>query len=424
LDEKQTTPETPAAPASETRLPSDNTRPGDPRQVGFQVDPSEAHVERAALAAREVAELVSMSVPASARPLRVCFCLVLLPPRLPFNLFGFNVVGVEEDGSFRDEREDGGEIVYAAIVNQPVDLQRETMIAFLNDLVGRQEPLADIFAERRSIAELPEMTAAADAASAQASSDALRFSLAHAADALKSRASGLGYRLEVRFRMDPLPERGDVIRRMPLLRELYDRQEDVHAAVDSTIAMLGGQPLALRGGPEAIRQWTQGHAALLGTRQFMNQTLRDADVTGNGYLQSSFSGLDPTMRCLRPEDVEVIGEEEFRIDGEGLISGSVLHLRGLEQFTSPYGISPWEPLLYVLQRRRIADGAGEQMRAILAAPDASERVRERAQQSLRALAAIEADTEERLEKLLWYPRRSLGSIREDLYFSGQESFAR
>ena len=423
MTEDATSPTGPVSEDPRRRLPSENSRPGDPRQIGFQAVPTDAHVERAATAADEVADLVSMAAPSSARPLQVCFCLVALPPALPFNLFGFNVIAVSEEGEFIDDIGEDSEIVYATIVNQPVDLQRETMIAFLNDLVGRQEPLADILAERRGIGELPQMTAAADAASAQASSDTLRFSLAHAADALKTRAAGLGYRLEVRFRIDPLPEREEVNRRAPLLRELYDTEDDVRAAVDSTVAMLGGQPLTLRGGPEEIRRWTQSHTALLGTRQFMNQALRDADVTGNGYLQIAFSGLDPTMRCLRPEDVEIRGTADFCLTGEGRPSGKVLHLRGLEQFDSPYGISPWEPLLYVLQRRRITESAAEHMRQIIGASQAAEQVRKRAEQSLRAIAAMEKDTEERLDKLLWFPRRRLREAREDIYFDGQERFA-
>ncbi len=88
------------------RLPSENSRPGDPRQVGFQAVPTDAHIERAATAAGEVADLVSMAAPSSARPLRVCFCLVALPPALPFNLFGFNVIGVSEEGEFIDDIEE------------------------------------------------------------------------------------------------------------------------------------------------------------------------------------------------------------------------------------------------------------------------------------------------------------------------------
>jgi hypothetical protein len=186
--------------------------------------------------------------------------------------------------------------------------------------------------------------------------------------------------------------------------------------------MLGGQPMGLRGGPEEIRRWTQSHTALLGTRQFMNQAFRDADVTGNGYLEFGFAGLDPVLRCLRPEDVHISGETTFRLADEERDLGKVIHLRGLEQFDSPYGISPWEPLLYVLQRRRITEGAAEHMREAIRAPNLSERDRERAEQSLRAVAGIEKDTKERLDKLLWFPRRRLREVREDIYFEGQERF--
>jgi hypothetical protein len=56
------------ADPARTRLPSERSRPGDPRQIGFQADPPEEHVERAAAAVRSVAELVSMPRPGTARP--------------------------------------------------------------------------------------------------------------------------------------------------------------------------------------------------------------------------------------------------------------------------------------------------------------------------------------------------------------------
>jgi hypothetical protein len=404
------------------RLPSERQNPGDPRRIGFQADPSERHVDHAAEAMCDLVDRVSMSGPPSAQVLRVCLCLVRLPPRLPFNLFGFNIVGIGADGEFEEDLTSDGEIVYALVVNQPVDLQREIVLTFLNDLVGRQIPLAEIAAGRRSIGDLPEMTAAADASSAEATSDALRFSLRHATEALKTRAAGLDYRLEVRFRRDPLPSREQVVRRAHLLRCLYDTELDIRAAVDSTVAMVGGKPMALRGAPEETRVTIQGKTALLGVRQFFNQALRDADVTGNGFVQFGAGGLEGDLRCLRPEDVVVLTDGALRsAKGEEKLD-RVLHLRGLEQFDSPYGISPWEPLLYVLQRRSVLEGATELMKTVIESPGATESDRDRAARSLSAAEAIDADTKSRLDQLLWFPRRRLNEVRKDLYFNGQELF--
>jgi hypothetical protein len=410
------------APVAGVRLPSERERPADPRRVGFQDDPSSEHLEQSQSALRTVGDLVSMSQPASARALRVCFCHVRLPPRLPFNLFGFNILRVTEQGDLAEDPHGDDEILYALIVNQPVELQREVAVAFLNDLVGRQAMLADVMAERRSLGELPDLTVSADAASAEMSSDGLRFSLRHAAEALKTRAAGAGYRLEIRYQMDPLPQRDDVVRRIKLLRELYNVQSDVRQAVDGTVSVIGGRPAMLRGGSEEIRAWVQRHTALLGVRQFTNQATRDSDVSGNGYLDFGFLGLDPTIRCLRPEEVEIAGHERFRLhsDTGSHELGRVAHLRGLEQFGSPYGISPWEPLLYTLQRKTMIDGVAALAQATLSAGQVSEARREEVEALVRVAEAVDRETKQRLDALLWFPRRRLAEVEGDLYFSGQE----
>ncbi|HEY2768799.1 MAG TPA: hypothetical protein VGI76_11110 [Solirubrobacteraceae bacterium] len=205
----------------ELRLPSERQRPGDPRVVGFQPEPSQEHVEQSAAAAIELGNLVTMAQPVSARPLRVRFCHVRLPPRLPFNLYGFNIVNISDNGELIDSLGADEEILYALIVNQPVELQREASIVFLNDLIGRQGPIADVVADRRSLGDLPDLAAAADASSGEISMDTLRFSLEHAADVLKTRAAAAGYRLEIEYRLDPLPRREEVARRVSQLRHLY-----------------------------------------------------------------------------------------------------------------------------------------------------------------------------------------------------------
>ncbi len=363
-----------------------------------------------------------MSQPDAARLLRVCLCHVRLPPRLPFNLFGFNILAITEEGDLAEDPRGDEEILYALIVNQPVELQRELVITFLNDLVGRQALLADVMAERRSFGDLPDLTLTADAASSEMSSETLRFSLKHAADALKTRAAASGYRLEIRYRTDPLPQRDDVTRRMKLLRELYNTQPDVRQAVDGTVSLMGGKPPMLRGGSEEMRAWVQQHTTLLGVRQFTNQASRDADVCGNGYLDFGFLGLDPTIRCLRPEDVEIAGPEQFVLHGDAAPRelGHVAHIRGLEQFGSPYGVSPWEPLLYTLQRKRMIDGVAALARSALGAGRVPESTRKEVESLVGVAEAIDRDTKQRLDQLLWFPRKRLAEVEGDLYFSGQE----
>jgi hypothetical protein len=412
-----------AAPLTTARgLPSERARPGDPRPVGFQAEPTAEHVARSSAAIQAIAAQATMAAPTDARSLRVCFCHTRLAPRLPFNLYGFHLVGIDDGGNVRDSFADDYEIRYALIVNQPVSLQSEVAIRFLFDLVGRQGPLADVAAGRRTLADLPSLVATADAAAAQTAWDSLRLSLTHAMTTLQARARAAGYRLELRYEPDPLPTRASVAERVPALRMLYNNQADVRDAVDRTVTAVAIQRGEVRGGPEAVRALLQQQTALLGVRQFINQTIRDADVCGNGFLEFGFIGLDPRLRCLRPEDVEVLGGDNFNLDtasGPVNLSNHVLHMRGLQQLEAPYGISPWEPLLYVVQRAEISRNVRR-----FASQARRHGVTERQEMELasleRVVAASEQQVQQSLDTLLWYPRQGLPDIAEGLYFSGQE----
>ena len=403
-------------------LPSEQGRPGDPRAVGFQDEPSQAHVESSATAIRAIATAITRPSRREATPLRVCFCHVRLAPRLPFNLFGFNIVAVDDEGGVRDALAPGEEVRYALVVNQPVAIQSEAALRFLFDLVERQGPLADVAAHRADFGDLPGLVASADMAAAETAWDALRLSSARAAEALTARAAAAGYALEVRYEVDPLPSRESVLQRIPALRKLYNNQEEVRDAVDRTVTMVQGRGGEIRGGTEQMRGLLQQHTTLLGVRQFFNQAIRDADVCGNGYVEFDFVGLDPLLRCLRPENVKVLGKEQFALTEGGrrrVLEQHVVHMQGLEQLESPYGISPWEPLLHLVQRDAILSNvrafAQEAQRGRL-----SDNQQEQLSSLLRVVERAADDMKRTLETFLWFPRRGLPAPLADLYFNGQE----
>ncbi|HEY2768798.1 MAG TPA: hypothetical protein VGI76_11105 [Solirubrobacteraceae bacterium] len=150
--------------------------------------------------------------------------------------------------------------------------------------------------------------------------------------------------------------------------------------------------------------------------------MRDADVCGNGYVDFGFLGLDPTLRCLKPEDVEILPGERYRLLSEQASRplDRVMHHCGLEQFDSPYGISPWEVLLYVNQRQSILDGIGKLARTTLTRGPLPVEQQQRLEDVIRVAEAIERDTRDRLDRLLWFPRTRLRPVRGDLYFAGHE----
>jgi hypothetical protein len=138
----------------------------------------------------------------------------------------------------------------------------------------------------------------------------------------------------------------------------------------------------------------------------------------------SMAGLDAHYRCLRPEQVELLGDGGF-LDLSGstpreLAADGLLHLRGLEQIGSGYGISILEPLLYVSARRRMV--AKTQTVARSMPPGAPEAVRSQTEQLLAVAASIDQETDGQLDRLLEFFPRGLDAPSEDLYFPGQERF--
>jgi hypothetical protein len=98
----------------------------------------------------------------------------------------------------------------------------------------------------------------------------------------------------------------------------------------------------------------------------------------------------------------------------------VLHVPGIEQFRSPYGISILEPVMAELRTRKVFEEASAFAERVIEdhGQDSAyaERVRTTIALSQRGIAA----SDERLGKLLWYPRDWVPNAREGLYFPGQE----
>jgi hypothetical protein len=404
-------------------LPSESRRPGDPRPAGFQDAPDRNHLDSASEALTALVDAASMSATAG-RPLKVCFCNVRYAPGLPFNLYGFALQGVDEQtGALRDPIPEERELKYALVVNHPVELQRETALAFLFDLVQRQAPYQQVVSGARQIDELPQLTTEADATSAETSTDLMRFGWSTGAEALKRRAADFGYYLELRYQRDPFPTREETTQRIPALRRLYDENDVVRSAVDKTVSLVTGHGPELRAsGQETIRLFAQQSTVLSGLREFMNHTARDAHVCGNGYAQMGVFGGLPFVRCLPPERVEILGDKKVALhqgDGDTAIVTRVLHMRGLEQLDSPYGISDWEPLLQQLEvaanTRKFVDTWKNR--------DLPPAQREELRRSERMAEYMERHTKERVDRLTEYPRLHLPEPVASLYFRGQERYA-
>jgi hypothetical protein len=354
--------------------------------------------------------------------LRVCLCSVRFVPGSPFVLFGFHVLAVDDDGKFVDLKATGGEIRFALVVNHPAEVQVESALAFLFQLLERDRTVKAAQAAG-DLSELDTQAQDSDAQADRSFADAIRFGWREAAAAAARRADELGMRLRVRYQRDPFDSREELARRMPALRQVYNEIDSARRAIDNTVSMIGGGQAHIRlsGAPSAARDAAQSALAVLGLRQFQNQVTRDAEVCGNGYMVIA-EGDEPRPRTIRPESVEIddsgtyfeiSGDERRRLD-------HVLHLRGVDQIDSPYGISTLEMVLFALEQVRTFRDVKVDAQRIIDSDSAAPRYREWALGTIALADRSLASLEERLTELLGFPRDHLPPAKPELYFRGQE----
>ncbi|MGA9286408.1 MAG: hypothetical protein WBV85_13310 [Solirubrobacteraceae bacterium] len=406
-------------------LPSVRFQADDPRPVGFVESADGAHIAAVESALREVAATVEEVTDDTEPQLSVRFASVRYMPTLPFLLYSFHILSIGADGQFEDEIEQGGEISYAIVANHALEVQREAAVLFLYDLVTRQVALRSYGEDDSAdIADIDQVAAVADRKAKQEFRDAIRAGWASATRSIARDALAAGLPLRVRYETDVLPSRNDIVRRIPTLREAYNTIPIAREAVDKTVSLIGGKDprITARGLTQADEAKIQRQVSAMNLRLWISQTTRDAQVCGNGYVVTR-EHPDPGLYNLRPEEVEIAGRDTFYLLRNGArepIEGHVLHIPGIEQFESPYGISILEPVLAELRTRRIFEDATRFAEKVIAEYGADSphglRVKHTVPLSERALIASDA----RLQQLLRYPRDWVKDARDGLYFPGQE----
>jgi len=383
--------------------------------------PDDRRIESASRALENLAETADGLGAKGGKLLSVTLTLVRLAPGLPVNLFGFHLANVGDDGTVTLEVDEQQDVLYAFVANQPVAVISETAARALLNLVSRQGAVRQVMEDKQALDELPASVAASDAGNADLAWDTPP-EASTTLSVLAERAVEQDLKLRVAFRADPFPDASSLNRRLSALRHLYNTEDRVRDAVDRTVSTMGSRSPSLRGGREDMRLLLRRQGTLQGLRQFTNQTVRDALVCGNGYLQLGVRGLDHWMRCLRPEMArvdtdghitEMTREETIRFDKD-----EVVHLRGVEQVTSPYGISILEPLLDIPARREIAAQTLALQSAI--PHGATVETQMRAEALAQVAKQMEKEIEARLEQLLAFFPAALDVASGDLYFPGQE----
>jgi hypothetical protein len=406
-------------------LPSVEFEPDNPRPLGFVSDVTSSHLHAVGEALAGVGEVVAEVTGEHEPTLRVRFSSVRYMPTMPFVLYSFHIARVDDAGQFSDEATDGQEITYALVANHAVEVQRESALLFLYDLVFRQEAMRQMMQQTDAPKiQIDALVAGAVRQARNEFRDRIHGGWLQGARSIAQRAVAADLPLAVRYEVDVLPTRQDVVGRMPHLRAAYNDIAIARDAIDKQVSMIGGRDprISAPGLTQGDEDKVQRHIASLGLRQWISQTTRDALVCGNGYMVTA-AEAEPTLYALRPETVEILGPDKFAVLRDGTrqsVTDHVLAVRGIEQFKSPYGISLLEPVLGQYRIRRIFTEATALAQRILATLPTDSNEGRWATQTLELAKRSLADSDEQLSQLLWYPRDWLEDAREGLYFPGQE----
>lgn len=398
-------------------LPSERFRGGDTRPIGFEAEPSASLIRRTIGVLEEVAEAITM--PGGGRALNVCFTSVALMPGLPFQLYGFPLQEVDDAGRVVTDVAEH-EIRYAFVANQPVDLQRESAISGLFQLLGRHDVVTKALTDQMPFSELPNRATVMDGESLKTASSELRGNWRDAVKSLQAAAAASGVALRVRYQTDPFPRHQDVVRRYGALRRAYNEIAPAREAVDRASGMLGAAPWQIvGGGDEKMRLQVQERLESLQISRFIAQAFRDGYVCGDGYV--NVSGRDVPVRALRPETIEVRDGRfiEHSPMGERDITEGTIHCQGMRQLSSPYGVSLLELALPALRAHDHVQWQEQDASRFRRSGLTVSQIRQLEDQA-RLFAEIRDDTVERLAPVLGFFRERLPDPPRDLYFPGQE----
>jgi hypothetical protein len=407
------------------RLPSEAYVPGDPRPLGFLNDPDPGHIGRAAELLAQLGRVAdAFRQPASGEPLEIRFCHVRHAPGLPFELFGFHVWEVDDNGELIDPFS-AGALRYAIVVNQPAELQLEVAITFIMELAYRQRLNREVVGGDDRLQQIDREASASDRRARLDLAERWRFGWREALEAAVQATNEAGFVVRLHYEPDVFPDRADLNRRLPWLRRVYNDIEAARQAVDKTVSMIGGREPMVRtsGGLETIRSWTQQRLALLDVRRYMNHATRDGEVCGNGYLV--FPGREPfAPYCAAPETVEIARNGTFVISNGAneVRTRAVTHVRGIEQLESPYGVSLLEPFVFSVDRARRLGEARELSQRWLHGTGLASEMRTHLEANLELIDRVLLSTTKDVERMLSFFRDHVPEARERLYLEGHERY--
>jgi hypothetical protein len=382
--------------------------------------PSDARVAQSREALTSVAAAIGATVPRDQSLTELTVVLShadhqgFLNPRL----YDFNLYPVAGSG-VGDPFEAGFPVRFVSVVNQPVAVQTESVITTLSTLVARQAKMASIRSGEAEVSDIDRIAAETDEIAHNQVVDVLRHGWRAAAETVARQAVAAGFVLRVRYEQVAVPAREDLAVRMPALRRAYNDLPVARDAVDRFVSAIAprGQVVAGPEVPEAIRAFVQQELGLGALRQYLAEVLRDALVTGNGYL--AFGRTAPvSVYALRPDTAVDVGDNTAAPEA-GSPAVRALHLRGLEQPSSKYGLGVLELALYRLQQSDIFSASASFAKQVLEMPSLGEK-HDWATRTLALCERVEADGDRRLQDVLAPMLTLLPEPVPDLYFEGRD----
>jgi hypothetical protein len=403
------------------RLPLPSEIAGAQDEDGLVVaHPSDARVAQSREALTGVASVIEAAVPRD-QPLRELVVALSHADHQGFlntRLHNFNLYPVVESG-VGDPFEAGLPVRFVSVVNQPVAVQTESVITALSTLVARQAKMASIRSGEADVTDIDRITAETDEIAHNQVVDVLRHGWRSAAETVARQAVVAGFTLRVRYEQAAVAAREDLAGRMPALRRAYNDLPVARDAVDRFVSAIAprGQVIAGPEVPEAVRAFAQQELGLGSLRQYLAEVLRDALVTGNGYL--AFGRTAPVaVYALRPDTAVDLGDGTAAPE-TGSAAVRAVHLRGLEQPGSRYGLGVLELALYRLQQSDIFSASASFAKQVLETPSLWEK-HDWATRTLALCERVEADGDRRLQDVLAPMLTLLPEPVPDLYFQGRD----
>lgn len=386
------------------------------------VDP--AHISSSAKALDELANLIS--APAGighGQPQLVKFGSVDHGGFLNPMLYGFSMQYVSPEGEVGGDGADPGEVLYAVVINQKLDVQIRTALESVTNLLYRRELIKSVKATEGRLQDLLAAASRADRQTSAGLDDQFRGSdWRTVARQIRERAIAAGISLQVEF-TSPLLTPSVVRDRAPALRRVYNEFPIARDAVDRVAAALS-QGLTVAGDnvPEAAMHLAQELLDVGQVRTYLAHLARDAFVCGNGYLDMRMPAMG--LRLLRPEDVEHLASGALKITDRSsraevtTPSTAIMHMPALRQPGSEVGLSGLEPLLVMQVQQDVVDSVvAEGVPVALA--QGSEEARAWVREVETHAAQTRADNERRAVELLAVGPRTLPDPPADLYFPAQ-----